>query len=196
MIILFLGPDGVGKTTIANAVAKQLNYEYYYGGARNPATWLLKMRQKELGTMEAKKKHESLNAPIKKESKITFTQKLKKYLSLALLIYDGYVKLNKLSKSKKNYVLDRSVIDVFVQNEEMWNMPFRKTLIRVLTKNISNIFLLYVEPKIVFERKQELSIDEITIQLNKFKEIVELKGGQIVDNSNSIDKTLKSIINE
>lgn len=199
MIIILLGPDGVGKTTIAELLAKELNYTYYYGGARNPESWLLKMRQKKVSNSQ----NNNLSEDIIKEQchrssrKLSFYSKIRKYLSMFLLIYDGYLKLKKLKNSKENYILDRSVIDVFVQNDFMWKWSFKNRILTYLLKDVNTVHLLYADPIVIHERKQELSIPEIKIQLDKFKYIMSLlKKGKCIDNTLPIDEVIKELSND
>jgi len=200
MIIILLGPDGVGKTTIAQALAKKLNYNYFYGGARNPESWLLKRRQRKASSKQNNNlSSEQIGKKQKKRSskKISLYSKIRKQLSMFLLIYDGYLKLKKLKSCKENYILDRSVIDVFVQNDFMWEWPLKNRLLKYLLKDIDEVHLLYVDPLLIYERKQELPVSEIGLQLDKFKDIVSLlKKGKCIDNTFPIDEVVKELSND
>ena len=147
MIILLLGPDGVGKTTVGKKLAERNGWSYVYGGARNPSTKLLKMRQK-------------------KAEKTTSVKKwpfLRKKISILLLIVDGLMKIQKLKASSEMCVMDRSVIDVFVQNE----MKVPCFIAKILRKNVVACFL-EAKPKVIFLRKQELDLEEIDRQLKAY----------------------------
>ena len=102
-----------------------------------------------------------------------------------------------LKSCKENYILDRSVIDVFVQNDFMWEWPLKNRLLKYLLKDIDEVHLLYVDPLIIYERKQELPVSEIGLQLDKFKDIVSLlKKGKCIDNTLPIDDVVKELSND
>lgn len=163
-IILVLGPDGSGKTTIAKELEKQTEYKYYYGGSRNPATSFLKSRQKK----------EKKEYPL-------IIRKIRKTLSVLLLIYDGIIKLNSLNQK---YILDRSIVDVFVQN----NLP----LFLLKLFKFDQVFLLNAPPDIIYQRKQELSKEQIQKQMEKYIKVTKILNGQIINNID-INKTISQI---
>jgi len=193
MIILILGPDGVGKTTVSQELANRLNFEYYYGGARNPATWILKLRQKRAKEKINKTGNIKNNDSFTKPTLLKRVKsKTMRYLSLFLLVFDGIVKLKQLKKQNRDFILDRSVFDVFIQNDEMWQMSPRNFLIKFFKRFIDRAILLEVEPKKVFERKQELTVEEISKQYERYRTIIELVDGKIVENYD-FEKTVESI---
>jgi len=190
MIIVVLGPDGVGKTTIATEFAQSYGYTYIYGGSRNPATFILKYRQKKA----QKKLQKAQTGFTQQRVKKSFKSQVMRYLSLFLLLYDGWIKLKKLKKSYQNIIIDRSVIDIFVQNDEMWNLPNRDFIVKLFQGYFHKIVLLVASPQEIYKRKAELSIEEIQKQLERYKYIVTLLDGKIIHNDNK-NRTIEVIRN-
>jgi len=193
VFIVFLGPDGSGKSTIANEVLKILK-----GGFRK--TWHFHWRPGILPSLGRKKRLSSnkntTNAPVP-----STTFKYGVGLSLARFFYYfadfalGSVKITLARMQTTLVVSERYYYDHFVHPERYaFKIPkwvFRIGLVAIRKPDL--VIVLENDPRIIWERKKELPLEEITRQLDLYKKFAKSERGFCVRTDDSVDTISKNI---
>lgn len=140
MLITILGPDGTGKTTLAKALAENiegLNY-FYFGGSNES------------------RKYYFFESFIKSDLRNIFLRTIRKFLRL---VNDLYV--FQIAK-KSNIISDRCPIDNYIITKiQGRKIRYYYYLVLLLSPNPDFVILLNGDPDIIFKRKKELSISNI-----------------------------------
>jgi thymidylate kinase len=153
MLITVLGPDGTGKTTLANKLAQDYNnLEYIYFGSN----------------IESRK--------YKYFSSFLYSQKSGKwntFLKYIFIFINDFYYFN-LSK-KKHLISDRCPIDKYVGS--MVYMDKHRNLYHKLTlklfPNPDLIILLEGDPEIIYSRKKEIPSDAILKYIRLYKKYIQ-----------------------
>ena len=153
MLITVLGPDGTGKTTLANKLAEGYNnLEYIYFG----------------NNIESRK--------YKYFSSFLYSQKSGKwntFLKYIFIFINDFYYFN-LSQ-KKHLIADRCPIDKYV-GSIVYTDKFRNLFHKYSLKLFPNpdfIILLEGDPEIIYSRKEEISSDVILKYIRSYKKYIQ-----------------------
>lgn len=196
-IIVFIGPDGVGKTTISNMlleseIANKLFYRKFYFHTNFPILPPLRKVVSYFDFLRRKK--------IKNVSKET----LKPLPWWKAIIYPIYYGVNYflghfwIWRQKANggslIIFDRYFHEYFI-NSQFVKCP--RWLLFIIEKFVVKpdlLVFLKTSPGVIYERKKELSISEIERQLKECEKIcARYKNSYIIDASKPPEKILEEI---
>lgn len=177
--IAFIGSDGCGKSTLIESLTFDINY--IYGGSKyihlRPT---LVPASRNIKNSISKKKNNDIPKPHDNKPYSYILSNLKFYS----LIFDycvGYLLILKYRLIGKPVISDRYFYDIIVDPRrfrlnEISN--FKKTLIRKILPKPNQTFYLSADPDLIYQRKKDLTLSEITLQkgkydllINDFKEI-------------------------
>lgn len=176
--ILFIGPDGVGKSTASSQVKQILNMYHYQTTHRHlgfrPNILPTKreiMFWKRLNNKNIKKnnsKDSFLNSPPNEMGYFKFL-----YFSIDYIL--GYIFLMRPVLAKNGFAItERYFADYLAGTRKnpkvLVPLRFIKLIYFFLPKP-DFVFLLYNDPDTIFSRRKELSIDEIKNQIEIFQNI-------------------------
>lgn len=198
-MIIFYGPDGVGKSFLIEKISqKEILFRYF------DEVNLKHTKPRIIPPLSLIKKY------LKREVNINNkpprdTKSLKKctaiihflYYSLDYFIEKVKLYLESIYPKRKLYIYDRYFYEMAYQ-QTFKNLPnkFLYLFKYISYKPLINFFVLG-NPKIIFKRKQELSLDEIKYQIDKFKYIDKKYSlnTEFIDNTNKeIELTIKNIM--
>ena len=181
MLIVFIGSDGSGKTSVANALSSKLSNKFKkvryfhtrFGIVSNTGLGLLarkffgkkdalhdaNLRQKD-GFYDYPEPHSAFKASM-----------ILAYVSIDYLL--GYFIANKFTKNSTLLIFDRYFYEFFTEdpfkNQPMWMLKFYKL---ILPKPNLVVFL-YNDPKVIFKRKPEQSIEQIREKNERNQKIID-----------------------
>lgn len=174
-LIVFLGPDGSGKTTIINRMEKELLNFY-------PKSIIFHTRLNIFPELKTGLGLSNPKSNIDKETKVEINVESKQNIlsivlnSIVVLYYYLEFLVGNLylwSLKKKGYIIifDRYFYDFFIQpNTRKFIWKFKKILLMFIMKP-ECVVHLYAEPEIIYARKQELTIEEIRAQNSLFEKL-------------------------
>ena len=192
LMIVFLGTDGSGKTSIIDKLEIELNkrginknIEYYH--------W-------RPGVVVKKK---DANTNIKEPHDKLPYGKLKSYLKFMIINIDytlGYLlKIKSQIKSGKIVVFDRYYYDYYL-DKLRYRLNISDYLIKLFQYIIptpDKAFLLIGSPENIYERKKEISIEEVKKQVNTMKKIKNvIPNSKEINVDDSLDKVINNICKE
>lgn len=153
MLITVLGPDGTGKTTLANKLAEGYNnLEYIYFG----------------NSIESRK--------YKYFSSFLYSQKSGKWNTFLKYIFIFINDFYYFNLSQKTHLIsDRCPIDKYV-GSIVYTDKFRNLFHKYSLKLFPNpdfIILLEGDPEIIYSRKKEISSDVILKHIRLYKKYIE-----------------------
>ncbi|MFK8793962.1 hypothetical protein [Planococcus plakortidis] len=168
-----LGPDGAGKSTIAKAVYSKIAYQkkevLYLGSSKTKFLSFIKKKNE-------KSTSPRMNVSVKPSRKFIspYKNRVRVYIrAIYNLVEDAiyYMKYIKPKVSTDKIIIgDRYFYDVLtIKNSKM--IPLIEYIILKLLPKPKFSILLLAEPKVIWTRKQELSIDEITRITNEFRRL-------------------------
>lgn len=195
-------PDGTGKTTFINKLISELSFFYICGPERFNIHHFRPSFLPNLGAAGEK-------AGIMKQDK-NFTNphrakpvgKLSSFLRMTYYWLDYVLGVPFLLRKESQYgeytIFDRYIYDFLVDpHRSRINLPYwlRKFYVKtVSTPQI--IFVLSASPIVVFKRKQELTLEEISRQMNEFKKLFNLSENCVEIDANLLpDEMVKVAIN-
>ena len=185
MIISFLGPDGSGKSTIIEKI-KQTNLfsEYYYFHLKPLTDKNLDCNVDIVTDPHAK--------PIYSKSK-SFV----KLIYLTIQYNWGWLKnILRLNNKTTLIIFDRYFDDLIVDHKRYrygGSIVFAR-FIRLFIPKPEIYFILTAGAEILFERKREVSLDELKRQLKEYKKLVDNKRYFEIDVNRTLDDIIKDII--
>jgi thymidylate kinase len=175
--IVLIGPDGSGKTTISkelmtkisNKESKFSSYRYIHGRFGILPNLSLFKGHKRQRTNEINFEIEDKKKPTIKHSKLRVLIYTMYYLVDFIL---GYFSLFFLKFSNKLIIADRFFYDYFIQ-EYFNNYPrWVFKLYMYILPNPDLVVYLDADPKNIFLRKPELTVNQINQQKNKISEVL------------------------
>jgi thymidylate kinase len=172
MLVTILGPDGTGKTTLAKELACKLdNFEYVYFGYNNES------RHYKYGERF-----------IKSDLNNVFLKAVRKLLVFWNDLY--YYRLG----TKKNIISDRCPLDSYIatkiRGSRMKNYYYFLSLI---SPNPEYVILLVGDPQIIYERKREITVQNIAKTIDYYKKYLAKNGirfSTIDTSKNGVERTL------
>jgi len=172
MLITILGPDGTGKTTLANALSEKIDrLEYLYFGGSNES-----------------RKYRFFESFTKSDLKNFLLRLIRKALRI-LNDYDVFY-----MSTKKNIISDRCPIDNYIitkiQNRKI---RYYYYIVLLLSPNPDFVILLNGDAETIFKRKEELSVSDIRKYIKFYKDYLDKKRINycMIDTvKNNINKTL------
>lgn len=199
-LAVFLGPDGSGKTTIAENVIARLNKPL-----RLDDQCLIHWRPSVIPQLNRLFQpfvpkipivNNDIKRPESKPSGFILSLFRLTYYSLDYLIGHFLVVMPKLYRGKL-VIFDRYYYNFIVdpcRSKISLPMFIRRFFMSFVPKPDVVIYLAN-EPKTVFERKQELSIEEIERQMNDYRNLtLKLPNGHIVNGDRSVENVTSEAI--
>lgn len=195
MSIAILSPDGGGKSTVINEISDRVSGSFHGIDVRYIRPRLFKNLGR-YNVINPTKEEKSNPNPHDKELHNP-VKSLIRFLFYNLDYQLGTIFDVKLQKVRKKLVIyDRYYYDYYVDMKRyQYNLP--KWLPKVFEFSIPKpdlIFILDAPAEILYERKQELTLDELKRQREEYKKIAnKMKNAIIIDASNSIEKVVEEI---
>jgi len=172
--IVFIGPDGVGKTTVISEIKKQFrNAKYVRLGIYNSRT-------KIVHAISKVRKHKRVNAPCWIKNLVRFFD-----------MYARWFRVLWHTKTGKMVLCDRFFFDLHYYSE---CKKFTEFLLKLSPKP-SLTFLLTAEPKEIHRRKQEKTVKELEEMLFRMKRLAKERGFKEIENR-ELNKTVQAIKTE
>ncbi len=194
MLIVFLGPDGSGKTTIINLLEKKLKEEYPHlkiekrywrpGILKAPGVLLGLREEIQTGVNPDPYGHEK---EFWGKSLLRFTYYLVDYILGSI-----EMKINK----NTIYLYDRYYCDMWI-DKFRYNFTLPDWVIkagRVLVKKPDVVFYLDAPVEILLKRKKEIPEKELRKNIQRYRNFIDDNNGIIVKNTGRTEETLSSIL--
>lgn len=195
LFVVFVGPDGSGKSTIINKVATLLDKVYPSISIEHLHPKLLPRLQDIKKKIIIQKAEELKNSEWElRNQKKSFLKSLitVTYYTLNYILGYFFIILPKLVKGEL-VLYDRYCYDFLIDPKSkgiMLHELIVKMFLFLIPKPNKGIFL-YVEPSRLINRKNEIPIEEVEVQIKRFRELVHNDSRFIeVDNSGEIEKTV------
>jgi thymidylate kinase len=191
--VAMLGTDGAGKTTIIDLITEPLNE------AVHNALYYEHMRPNlvpNIAQLFGKKKQEG---PMTNPHAAKPSGALGSLLRLFYYSFDyifGYLlKVYPVTVKKSSiWIFDRYYYDYMIDPKRARiNLPsWVINIINIFIPRPDLILCFGADPKVIYSRKPELPLDEITIQVNKLKEFSETNDKAVwIDTEKSIEKSVE-----
>jgi len=183
--IVLMGPDGSGKSTIATHLQTNLSPVF-----RKTSTFHWRPN-----VFNKKDNKVAVGNPHAYESRGKFHSFLKLLYYVIDYLIGYYVKILPAKIKSTLIIFDRYYYD-FLMDKTRYRMDVPEWLIKIFIKVIPTpdiVFFLEGDPKILYERKKEIDVDEIKAQIHKSIEIEKLLSCKFarVRVDVHIDETLK-----
>ncbi|QDD68117.1 hypothetical protein [Caminibacter pacificus] len=183
--IAFLGPDGSGKSTIINELKKrQLPFrriDYFH---LKP----LKRRNNDLQIVEEPHKYPPYS-------------KIKSFVKLVYFVYQyniGWIKNILPLKIRSSLIIFDRYYDDILADKKRYRISLGDFWIKFFRNFIPKpdlYFILVTEPEIVYNRKQEVSFEELKNQVKKYERLVDNKKYIKIDVNKKPEEIVNEIIN-
>ena len=206
-VISVMAPDGSGKTTFINALIEKMKF-YFVEGVSNSRFSIYHFRPTilpNLGEIGEKAGIKEQNKDFTNPHRAKPANKLSSLIRIAYYWLDYVVGFNILVRRDVQYdrfsVFDRYSYDFLVDptrtrlNSPLW---LRKSFVKCMP-HPKVVFYLEASPDVIYKRKQELTLDEITRQNMLYKEVASSNKRFITLDSNrpvneSVDEAMKIIL--
>jgi len=191
LMVVLLGPDGSGKTCVGDALGKQMlngfrqvKHIHWRPGLLPPLGALLRKR---------KALAEDYTQPHKAEPHGSFISLLRFFYYAIDFVLGYWLKIRILKVRNRLVFIDRYYYDYLVDTRR-YRLKLPQWLIRAVMKIIPKpdmVIYLYGSPENLYERKQEITIEELTRQVREFQAIVpELPNAYMVETDKSLDEVI------
>lgn len=180
-LIVFVSPDGGGKTTTINALEQKISKRYIT--TRSHIRFNILPR---LGQLMFRIRHPLHKQPVFVKSASEYGMPVKKHIYAAnvsmwkiliVLAYEtfdyflGYFSL--FSRSERSvYIFDRYVYDYFTEKNWVATPKWLVRLIMIVIPTPSLVVVLKNDPEVIHARKAELSVEDIRYTQNRIDELL------------------------
>jgi|GEM_PF-2584040 len=202
--VALLGPDGSGKTTLANEIAKKkaFNSKYVYMGNNNhilPTRRVLKLIFGNRNSKNNKPKSGMRNS--NQDATIPVKGKGREVIAVLRFVHDlidyylRYYIYNYLN-SKKGWLVinDRYIYDMLLSRDIVYNLPIVKKIILRFYPAPDFAFILKAPAEIMLIRKGEHTINILNAMEEKYRTFSEyLQNCFYIPTNNSIDESVNQI---
>jgi thymidylate kinase len=184
LTISFLGPDGSGKSTIIDEILEKR----------------LPFRRKDYFHLKPLKSKNENNTTVEDPHKYPPYSKLKSYIKLLYFIYQynfGWLKNIVSLKIKSSLIIfDRYYDDVLVDTKRYryGGSVMVAKFVRLFIPKPDIYFILTTDPKVIYERKQEVPFEELERQVKEYRALADGKRYFNIDVNRSPDEIAQEII--
>ena len=189
MTVSFLGPDGSGKSTIIDAVTSA-DIPF----TRNDYFHLKPLKKVSCGVSGA------VSEMVEDPHKYPPYPALKSYGKLLFFIYQynmGWIKnILPLEDKASLIIFDRYYDDLLVDNRRYrygGSLAIAR-MVRAFIPQPDIYFVLVADPKIIYERKQEVAFEELKRQVAAYEALVDGKRYFKIDVDNTVDNISSQVI--
>ena len=183
--VAFLGPDGSGKSTVINELKKRQ----------------LPFRRIDYFHLKPLKKRNNNTIIVEDPHKYPPYSKIKSFVKLIYFVYQyniGWIKNILPLKIRSSLVIfDRYYDDILVDKKryrislgDFWVKFFRNFIPKP-----DLYFVLVTEPETIYERKQEVSFEELKNQVKKYEQLVDNKKYIKIDVNKKPEEIVDEIVN-
>ena len=206
-VFAVMAPDGAGKTTFVDALLEKIDF-YFVSDKKDEKCNVYHFRPNilpNLGEIGEKAGIKEQNKDFTNPHRAKPANKLSSLVRIAYYWLDYIVGFNVLVRKDVQYdrfsVFDRYSYDFLVDpTRTRLNLPLwiRKLFIKCMPQP-KVVFYLDASPEVIYERKQELTLNEITRQNILYKEVASSNKRFITLDSNrpvneSVDEAMKIIL--
>lgn len=199
MLIVVLGPDGCGKTTVANKIVKKF---YNKKTICHHVAMNFEILPKLRDIINPFRKHKIKATHIEGEyyggMKIKPNTVLRSILIVgwyALDYFLGHIKLFKWRKNNESVIFARYYYDYYFQRGYLNTPKWYIKILEILVPKPDYIFTINRDADDIFQLKPELSVIEINRQQNIINTLLKSKkNAYVIDGSNGIDDTVNQIM--
>lgn len=170
-------PDGTGKTTFINELIKELAFFYNCDDGRFHVHHFRPSFLPNLGAAGEKVGAMKQDKDFTNPHRAKPAGKISSFIRMTYYWLDYIVGVPILVRKESQYgeytIFDRYIYDFLVDpRRSRINLPYwLRNAFTKLTKTPKIIFILKATPSIVYQRKQELTLNEITRQMADFKKL-------------------------
>ncbi len=194
--VVLLGPDGAGKTTIGNLIyeSELVNDFYEKKSYEHTRFKILPPLQKIASLFKTKNKEQKEYVP--REIEALPANRAMIYPFYYVIDYIlGFLWLYKMKTNGGSFVMFDRYFDEYYVQQTFSNVSkkYLKLIERFVPKPTLYI-LISNEPKLIYQRKQELPLEEIEKQISKYTELVKSKDGHIVINNKSPEVVANEVL--
>ena len=190
MIIVLTGPDGCGKTTVAESLAKYINrrrnlYKFYTRAYR----FNFLPRLSSIFLIKTKKitnsKHSGMSNPV---------HPVRLFPSFIYNCVDYF--LGNLFFKSKSFIFARYYHDNYVQRSYLRFPRFILNFFYLFIPKPDYIFLLKRNPNLIYNKKPELTLNELELQLNRYEiELSRFENFIVINADDNIENIIVNIYN-
>lgn len=191
LMVVLLGPDGSGKTCVGDAICKQMlngfrqvKHIHWRPGLLPPLSALLRKR---------KALEEDYTQPHSAKPHGSFISLLRFFYYAIDFVLGYWLKIRILKVRNRLVCIDRYYYDYLIDTRR-YRLKLPQWLIHAVMKVIPKpdmVIYLYGTPENLYERKQEITIEELTRQVREFQEIVpELPNAYRIETDKSLDEVV------
>jgi thymidylate kinase len=199
MLIVIIGPDGCGKTTIANGLVSKLETKKIKANHLAMHFKILPSLKDLINPFLKSKIDDShvegeLNVGMKAKLNSPFRGSLY-VVWYALDYFLGKFKLKKYKENNEVVIFARYYYDYYYQRTHSNTPYWLINLFEFIVPRPNYVFTLDRSAENIFKLKPELSIDEIKKQQEKIKNIFKNRSNAyIIDSTDGIDSTIEQIL--
>ena len=201
-LIVLVGPDGVGKTTVANEFAKSIQRAFpgcirMHLGNR-PRLLFSRSNQKDLAN-ELTDKSFNDQSQLQDTRSITKFQKIYRLLRYSFHVVDYiaqyWVEIYPKLVRGNAIVCERYVYDYFLAHERyIPGVPYKyKVLLSRLVPKPDFICYVMTDPNLVMDRKNELSLEQLIREQKRYFDFVQENGYWTIENNSSLPFAVNSM---